>query len=109
MGDFLLKKQELQLMHSEISLSEDRTSIQPLKPPRRHSLPGLNFRIFEIMTGRAPLSGLPVHKTGCRVTSLQLLKRSERVIFPCSSLAALSTTCPHFCPRGLQVPPLLYP
>ena len=54
------------------------------------------------MTGRAPLFGLPVHKTGCRVTSLQLLKRSERVI-SCSSVAALSTTCPHFCPDWLQV------
>ena len=39
-------------------------------PPRRHSLPGLNSRIFEIMTGRAPLFGLPVHKTDCRVTPL---------------------------------------
>merc|ERR1712156_1127252 len=60
---------------------------------------GLNLRNNDWSSS----SGLPVHKTGCRATSLQLL--SERVIFPCSSVAALSTTCPHFCPRGLQVPP----
>lgn len=31
------------------------------------------------------------------------------MIFPFGTVAALSTTCPHFCPRGLQVPLIAVP
>merc|ERR1719266_451128 len=54
--------------------------------------PFLGFRCIKLSAGERFFLRPPVRRGRCEET------------FPCRSVAALSTTCPHFCPRGLQVP-----